>query len=432
VEIKCFHSLAQVRPFRAQLDALNRGSRQKDPFATLSFLENFAAHDQYYPRDNEAEPWFLVAFENGAPVAYLALRRIVERVLGLPSPKLEFFATHDVNCPHLVCAPDDEDRCSEAFYEYLLSRADEWRFLEFHQQDSSSRLTPPPAGVNLAHYYLRTFPTLENNAVSVRWSSLGAYYNAMSPHFRTDVRRKMRSLFAAGELSYVSSTDPRSTPVLLELLQSVEARSWRSDNECAIWGHPDRADYFRGLLAPEQSMRLHLGVVLLNGDPIAGAIQGDYEKTLYTMVIMFDASCERLGPGAALMLMGMNFAIEGGFHTVNMLSGFSYYKKRWLADARPTVSGQVFRVGKPRYWKLLAGDLKRRITRPHRAPPLLFNPVRRESTSDTQPLSPAERARNAGLLKQLRGLPVQWLGSEELTALMPFSVGPAGKKNRTG
>ena len=75
-----------VAVFRQELDALNRASRQKDPFSSVGFLESYTRCD---PRASNAdsEPWFLIAFERGMPAGYLPLRRSVERVLGLPRVK---------------------------------------------------------------------------------------------------------------------------------------------------------------------------------------------------------------------------------------------------------------------------------------------------------------------------------------------------------
>ncbi|MBS1149752.1 MAG: hypothetical protein H6Q89_1450 [Myxococcaceae bacterium] len=418
MEVRCFHLLREAAPHRRHLDALSRASRLKDPFSTFSFLENFSRHDGYYPNDKNAEPWFLVAFENNQPIAYLPLRRIPDRILGLESGKLEFFATHDTNCPYLVCRPEDEARCGEAFLRYLLSRSGEWAWLDFHQQLEGSALFPHPPRVDLGRYEVRAWPTRESNVIDVRWSSLQQYFQALRGKFRTDLRKKFQTLLAAGEVSYVWSMDPKVTPVLFELMRPLERRTWRAGNRFAIDSHPDRVEYFRSLLAPRQPMRAHLGLLLLDRTPIAASFSGEYEKTLQLMAIMYDEAFERLGPGAAVVLMTMRHAIESGYRAVNFLSGFSYYKKRWLAESAPTVSGQLIRKRSLRHLRLKLGDLKRRLRPGEAEDELTWNPAHREAKLAARKASgEPDPEWIAALLAQLDAH-ARWLRHADLAALL--------------
>lgn len=433
----CFHDLRQLGWWAADLEALSLASRRKDPFSTLGFIRNNAAHPEWYPGDKDAQLWFLLAIEHGRPVGYLALRRKIERVLGVQTAKLEFFVTHDNDCPQLVARTEDEPRVSAAMYEYLMSRGDEWSFLEFHQQDPGSALTPPPPGSAFEKYFARTFPTKENHTIPIVWPTLEEYFKALSTKFRGDVRRKARRILGAGKLTWLESDNPRTTPTLLELLRTVEARSWKSQHAIALGSHPDRLAYFRGLLAADQPMRIRISVLLLDGIPIAGSICGGYAETMYGLVVMFDDRVESLSPGVMVQMMMVRSAIAGKYHALNLLAGYGYYKSRWLAQPVPTRSGQLYRIGKPHFWKAILGAFKRRLIEriavPAEEKPK-FNLERRAVTLATEATAPAqqqatvtpeERQHVKALLTALEPLPVDRLDSAALAAAIPFGEAPA-------
>jgi hypothetical protein len=423
MEIRCFHLLREVAPHRRHLDALSRASRYKDPFSTFSFIENFSRHDGYYPNDKGAEPWFLIAFENGLPIGYLPMRRIPDRIFGFESGKIEFFATHDTGCPYLVCRPEDELRCGEAFLRYLLSRQSDWAWLDFHQQLQGSALFPPHGGIDLKKYEVRAWPTRESNVIDIQWKSLPEYFSALRGKFRTDLRKKLQTLIGEGDVSYVSSMDPKVTPVLFELLRTLERRTWRAGNRFAIDSHPDRVEYFRSLLSPKQPMKAHIGLLLLNGTPIAGSFSGEYEKTFTVMSIMYDETFDRLGPGSAAVLMGMHHAIGEGYRALNFLSGFAYYKKRWLAESMPTMSGQLIRTRTLRHARLLLGDLKRRWKPDETEEELKWNPAHREAKSGRVMAGDPDPEWIAALVAQLDAYG-DWLRPDAFSTLVQATVAP--------
>lgn len=423
LDVSCFHGLSQVTRFEAELDALNLASRRKDPFSTLAFIRNLAAHPAWYPGDLGVEPWFLIAWEDNQVVGYLALRRAGQR--------LEFFVTHDHDCPQLVALPAREAEVSAAFYRYLLGRGSEWNVLEFQHQVPGSPLTPPPHGLPLKGYFARTFPADENHTIPVRWRSLEDYVKALGSNWRRHVRKKTQKLLAAGALTWVSSDDPAATPVLLALLRRTEARSWKSGHATALGSHPDRLAWFRGLLGPDQPLKLKLSVLLLDGIPIGGSICGEYGPTCFGLVTVFDDRAEQLSPGVILQLMMVRSAIDGGCTALNLLRGFGYYKTHWLAQPTPTSSGQLYRIGKQPFWRAIVGDFRRRVLAQGPTAGADHNPDKRSAPErkGAAPLvgSPLERAEVGALLAQLNGLKVERLGPRELADLLPF-----GEKTRPG
>lgn len=437
IEVRCYSRLQDLAFLRQRIDALNLASSRPDPFSTFAFYENYLANDEYCAPGETWPLWFLTAFIDDRLVGYLALKRTAVRAWGLRAWKIDCLVTHDTDRPHLVAEAAHEAAVSAAFYEYLLSRRREWSMLEFQQQPDGSPLFPPP--IPLKHCLLRQWPSLENGTIRVAWASLDDYFHAFSKKFRSNVSRQMRSLLAAGTVEVLSSSDPALTPILFELCLGIEPHSWKSRANAAVGRHPRRVDYFRGLLDPRQPMRLAIHVVLLDGIPCAALITGRYAERLYALHIVYEQGLQRLGPGSAVLLLGMREAIATRCAVFNLLSGFGYYKQRWLAEMTPACSAQIYRAGSLLYWRRLVGDLRRRLQRTEAAqPPALFNATRRtaehrdaehpDADADTGAEAPraaitsAERQRIARLVAQAKAGRCECLGPDELAALLPFET----------
>ncbi|MBI5547379.1 MAG: GNAT family N-acetyltransferase [Deltaproteobacteria bacterium] len=368
LEVSIFHTLEAVAAYRAQLAELNRASRQKSPFTTLEFFENYLQHDEFYVVGKDLEVWFLIAFEAGAPVGYLALRRVRERAFGLSAAKLEFLATHDVERPHAVCKPEDEARCIEAFYRALLERKADWSMLELKQQAPDAQLLFMPASLPLSAHYVRPFESMTVSVIHNRFTDVLGYLNAMEKKARSNVKRQLRNLLAAGEVRYLYSEDPEATPLLLDLYLDVERHSWKARVGGTIHRDERRIAFFRGMLAATMPFRIGIGLLLLDGVPIAGSIVNAYERRLHATQVVFDDRFSRLTPGTLLFAMLMKETIDTKAEHLDLMSGFSYYKSRWLAETTDCQSLQIFRVGSALFYKAIAGDLRRKLEERLRGP----------------------------------------------------------------
>ncbi len=428
IEVRCFHSLEKAAFLRDEINALNRLSARPDPFSAFEFLENFFHHDEYHPQGRGLRLWFLTAFEAGRLIGYVALKQVTKKIFGIKTSMIGFLVTHDTDRPHLVARSEHLSCVSEAFYAYLLRHKREWSFLEFQQQDDGSPLFPPPATVKLSGYMVRQWPSMENGTLHLRWSSLHDYFQALSRNSRTNVRRLLRRLCEAGELELLSSADASATPLLFELYRSIEPHSWKSKAQADIGRHPERIEYFKSLLDPKQAMRISIHILLLDGIPIAGFITGAFLNGLYALHIVYDERLSRLAPGSAILLMGIRQAIDGGFEFFNLLSGFSYYKLRWLAQITETRIGQIYRIGGILFWHRVLGDWKRRLFAAPYTARASFNPARRvahQTETDTSadvPLQVSfqERARIAALVAKIRQGQGEFLSAAQLIAAMPF------------
>lgn len=434
IDVRCFKSFQDAAVLRDEMNALNLVSARPDPFSSFEFLENYFHHDELYPRGEGVRLWLLTAFKGGRLVGYLVLKQVTRRVLGIKTKRLGFLVTHDTDRPHLVAKSEDMKSVSAAFYTYLLGRHSEWSFLEFHQQDLTSSLFPPPLATKLRGYLVREWPSMENGTIHIHWRTPAEYFHALSSNSRMKVKRLLRRLLAAGKLELLSSSHPHVTPSLFELYQTIEPHSWKSKAKAHIGRHPERIEYFKGLLHPEQPMRISIHVLLLNGQPIAGIITGAFLSGLYALHSVYDDRMSRLAPGAAVLLIGIRQAIEGGFKFFNLLSGFSYYKLHWLAKITETRVGQIYRVGRFPFWSRMLGDCRRWLfTRQNKEQHLFFNPTRRHvRASEKQPavfnantqtqIDPIENRNIETLVEQVREAQAEYAPAD--TILSTFIQSP--------
>ena len=432
IEVRCFESLDSAAFLRDEINALNCLAARPDPFSSFEFFENYVRYDE----DSASSPsrlWFLTAFERGRLIGYLALKLTRPRTLGIGSPVLGFLVTRDTDRPHLVASPESQRDVSAAFYTYVLGRKREWSLLELQQQDESSSLFPPPVG-DLEGYRLREWTSMENCTIHVRWPSLRDYFQALSKKFRSNLARQLRNLLAVGDVELLASNDPSVTPALLDLYRSIEPNSWKSRARATISRHPTRIAYFHGLLDPRQPMRISIQILLLNGAPVAGLINGAFMGGLYALHIVYDDRLHRFAPGSLILLLGMRQAIDGGYAFFNMLSGFGYFKSRWLAHVTETRIAQVYRTGSLLYWRRTLGDLKRAVFATRASTELArFNPTRRsvaggegepETSAQVVPAlepSAAVRTSIAAVLESVRLGRAQHLSSVDLRAVLQFA-----------
>ena len=439
MEVRCYSSLEEAAFLRDSVNALNLAGARPDPFSTFEFFENYLKHNEDHPQGQGMQLWFLAAFETSGLVGYLVLKQVMHKLMGVSAAKLDFLVVHNADRPQLVAWAGQAQAVSEAFYNYLLKRRREWSFLEFRQQDGTSPLFPPPGRVNLQGCWVREWPGLDNGTIAVSWDNLNSYFRSFSKKFRSNTSRQMRSLLAAGNLEYITSSDPQSTLALFDLYRRIEPRSWKSHADVTISRHPQWIDYYHGLLDARQPMRLSIHVLLLNGVPISGLITGAFERGLYALHIVYDSALSRLGAGSAILLMGMRQAIDGGYSFFNLLSGFGYYKVRWQAQMTQARNAQIYRVGSVFFWHRVLGDFKRwLIPAAAQQEGWLFNPMRRqvieqdqEAIDEVTPkpsLSSAEQPQIDALLAQACRGQGEFLSAARLAALMPFSTQrPEGK-----
>lgn len=424
IAIRCCHTLEGAEPHRAAINALNLASARPDPFSTFEFYEHVVREAARFPADGGLQPWLLLAFSGEELVGYAALKASRRRVLGARAVKVDWLTGYEADRPHLVVKAGQGEAVARAIHEHLVARSSEWSLLEFQQQEDdsllASALQAPPPGFEARHW-----PNPENGTIELNWRSTADYYAALSHKARANLRRSVRQLLAAGRTQLLTSDDPQAVPTLFALYRSVERHSWKSAARTSLGCRRESLDFYTGLMAPGQPMRLTIQVLLLDGAPIAGLISGAFAGGLYALHIAYDQRQSHLAPGTALLLMGVRYAIEGGFRRLNLLRGSGYYKTRWLAQLSQTRSLQLYRLHSPYWWRRKLGDAWRRaraVFARHEAK-LLFNPARRRTLATTAaPMSAEERSGHAALVARALSARGEFLSGAELAAAMPFET----------
>ncbi|NUQ76932.1 MAG: GNAT family N-acetyltransferase [Polyangiaceae bacterium] len=434
--VEAYRLLAEVAPLAEQLEALNLSSRRPSPFDSFAYIKTFADFDEYVVPGQET--LFLIAFDGDSPVGYLPLRKVPERLLGVSYNAIRFFVSHDSDRPRAVARPEDEARCCEAFYRYLIEAETDWSLMLLHDQDTASGLYQPPAIPGLERYYVRHFPNNPNGTIPLPYNSLDEYLHAFNKSHRRHLEQAVRKLASAGDLEVVSSSDPSSRRDLFELYLEVDRLSWKAKVGGHIGRHPRRRAFFRSLLDTDRPMQMLVQVLLLNGAPVAGMVSGIYQNRLYALEEGFDEACRDLSPGNAMMLLFVREAIERGCEHVNMLGNYAYYKSLWHATITETAAVQLFRKGSLVHLKAVAGEIKRKLRPPVTQRDLDFNLARKDAgePGEAKPERPSrieERERAAATLRRLEetGATFDRLAGDALERALPFTLrrGKAGGKH---
>lgn len=436
VEIRRFHELADVAPLAPCIDALNLASPRPSPFATYAHLERAVRFASFSRHTAPGKLWFLGAFTGESLVGFLALKETTTRFFGLPARRLEFLVTRDFDRPCIVAAREYLEEIAHALYCFLIAQRRRWDYLEFGQQDGASILRRMIRETAVRGLAVREFENWENCTVPIQWSSVEQYLEALERKFRANVKRQMRKLFASGELEVLYSSDPANASALLALYCDIERRSWKSSCDHAVGFDPQALAYYRDWFAAGEPFRLEATLLLIDGLPIAGSLVGTFDTGSgagsYALQIAYDRRYHAAAPGSAIMMLAMHRAIERRHRFVNLLAGFAYYKRQWLADVTPLLAVQVYRVPSAPYLHRWLGDLRRKALPNGQRERRRFNPGRYANGSPAcAPVDPQGGEAGAQDAVVSRGELAQWLAetrrgrcdclsSREFASTFPF------------
>ncbi len=357
LEVRVLTSLAAAEQLAAELDAVNAQSARPCPFSTWAFLKTFVTYDEFGALEHGAELRLVCVFDGGSLVGYLPLKLAAAEFWGLGYKKLDLLVTRDADRPHLVARAGYLERVRRAVVRHLWEVEREWDLLELWDQEAPGELLAP-LEVEAGGFYTRRLPCHEIAHIALGYGSLAEYFRALRKKFRNNVARNARRLFSAGEVAWLWA-EGAAAAELFPAYAELETRSWKQAIGGTIARHPRRMAFFRALFDAEQAMRLKVGLLTLDGLPVAGVLAGVHGDTLYALHIAFDEGFADLAPGLLLLLLVVRQGILGKYAAVNLLHGSTHYKDRWLAESRSTVIVQHIRRKSPAYARARLGDLKR-------------------------------------------------------------------------
>jgi CelD/BcsL family acetyltransferase involved in cellulose biosynthesis len=154
-----------------------------------------------------------------------------------------------------------------------------------------------------------------------------------------DLRRRMRRLREAGEVSVTRARDPQTLDDVLEL----EARGWKGTRGTAITGDARlRTFYVRvaGWAAPRGGLRI--AVLRLDGRPLAALLALEEAGVLHLLKAGYDPAFARFSPGQLLLQDVLREAFAARLQRVELHGADEPYKRLWTGAVRRRVALEAF------------------------------------------------------------------------------------------
>jgi len=217
---------------------------------------------------------------------------------------------------------------SAEFYRILLNylKQDGVKRIELAQvrQDSSvmAQLLPvaEKAGCRISY---------EKNDMSFELALPGSwddYLTLLSGKERHEIRRKLRRLNEAGQMSYRMVEDASSIKKEMEAFLEL-FRSYRSDK--TEFMNDRMVSFFKELAeALKEARILKLFFLELDKKPIAATMCFDYHSTMYLYNNGYDKRFGSLSVGMLSKVLSIKESIQSGKKTYDFLKGAEVYKKR--------------------------------------------------------------------------------------------------------
>ncbi|HHN72873.1 MAG TPA: GNAT family N-acetyltransferase, partial [Thermopetrobacter sp.] len=180
-----------------------------------------------------------------------------------------------------------------------------------------------------------------------------AFELALKPSARRARRKRLNRMRRAGEVRFHVHDDPRRIAGLIDI-----ALAWKRDwlaNRGIADGLPERAFFARLLKSlPRRDRsggtRWLMAELTFDGRPVAldfGALRGD---VFHAYLSAYDAALSAHSPGKVALWLMMQWCMERGLSSYDMLANPAPYKEDWANARRPllhlvhpvTLAGQAY------------------------------------------------------------------------------------------
>jgi CelD/BcsL family acetyltransferase involved in cellulose biosynthesis len=295
----------------------------------------------YWQRDGNSIPWsclfvlpgWLKAWWNSFEQSfdlYLLSIRYEDRTIGIaPLQRKEDTVRliGDKNvCDNLdfIVAPEK----TSDFYHILINHL---------QQDGVKQLVLEPIRTD-SSVFAKLLPMAEKIGCKISYESIDtsfelklpstwdAYLEMLSGKERHEIRRKLRRLYAAGQVSYRLVDDTSSVKKEMETFLAL-FKSNRPDK--AEFMNDQMYSFFRRLAEALAAARiLKLFFLDLDERPIASAMCFDYQSTMYLYNNGYDRRFSSLSVGVLCKVLSIKESIQSGKQTYDFLKGTEVYKQR--------------------------------------------------------------------------------------------------------
>jgi CelD/BcsL family acetyltransferase involved in cellulose biosynthesis len=154
-----------------------------------------------------------------------------------------------------------------------------------------------------------------------------------------DLRRRMRRLREAGEVSVARTRDPAA----LDDVLALEGRSWKGARGTAIAADA-RLRAFYGRVAGWAARRdgLRIAVLRLDGRPLAAVLALEEDGVLHLVKAGYDPAFARFSPGQLLLQDVLREAFAAQLRRVELHGADEPYKRLWTGAVRNRVALEAF------------------------------------------------------------------------------------------
>lgn len=218
----------------------------------------------------------------------------------------------------------------------------------------------------------RGFPTFAWPSMDTPWIDLGPGEERLnlSPHFRSNLRRRRKKLEAMGSLTLQRCVGGSALEAILEEGFQIERSSWKGSARTAIACSPVlRAFYSEWARSNALSGELCLYFLRLGERAIAFHFGIASGQTYYLPKVGFDETLGECSPGQVLMDFVVRDLIQRGLTRFDFLGPSMVWKRDWTQLSRPHHWLYIFantRHGRLLHW-LKSKDVGALIGRKHRA-----------------------------------------------------------------
>lgn len=429
--VQSFSGLAALEQLGERIDALNHLSARPNPYLSAGFVRCFSLYNED-ALDGDALRLYTV-WEQGQLIGCLSLRQMEDRFGPLRAARLCFPASVANEQLGMLCAPGDEERVANALVHHLRDCEPRLGMLELVGQRPDSTLYKVLRQAADARFRVREFEEPPYNEISITWPDLESYFRALSSSWRRNVARCARLLVAAGEPEIVFAEGAQATSAWFDAYLDLESRSWKHNTPAAIVGDAHRAERFRQLMAGQGGFAPSFIGILIDGFLVAGTMNGSntdapaQARGVWGFEMAYDLSYADLGPGILLDLLLVHTAIQRQERFVNLLNGFSDYKRRWKAEVFVVKKVQMIRRWSLHNLRGTVGDLIRFLrSKFARTPVTGGNAQERDSTDRSKPshVRPDRSQAKAMAVQALAytGPGIQRLGRARIDELLPFET----------
>lgn len=207
-----------------------------------------------------------------------------------------------------------------------------------------------PAGLDIAHDVLgragySIAESIHNRSPYLQLpGTFDQLLGSVSPKLRKQLRYYRRALEREGHLRFRTTVGGEWLERDLTAFFRLEGSSWKARAGTAILSDRRTERLYRDFVhAAACAGWLRLGLLELNGEPIAGDLGCAFAGGSFLIKTGFDERYGRLSPGLVLRGEALRTSIEEGSRFYDFMGGPEAYKLRWTAELRPRVTIRAYR-----------------------------------------------------------------------------------------